>query len=175
MKHKYSSYQHSFIIITSDMPCHICQKTLLNKKALHCKSKIRDNLFLLRFYRKMLSLLFYLILDCLLNVHEVNCKEQVMSCLNFKTMPKQLSLSASSKASIDLLTFQQQQQSQFSTNQQSHQQQQDENNGSFFLNKTNNNSYSNRPRSMDITKYFQVNFHSKYLCLADYKRTSVCN
>ena len=115
----------------------------------------------------MLSLLFYLILDCLLNVHEVNCKEQVMSCLNFKTMPKQLSLSASSKASIDLLTFQQQQQSQFSTNQQSQQQQQDENNGSFFLNKTNNNSYSNRPRSMDITKYFQVKFLFKYLCLVD--------
>jgi hypothetical protein len=117
----------------------------------------------------MLSLLFYLILDCLLNVHEVNCKEQVMSCLNFKTMPKQLSLSASSKASIDLLTFQQQQQSQFSTNQQSQheQQQQDENNGSFFLNKTNNNSYSNRPRSMDITKYFQVKFLFKYHCLVD--------
>jgi len=41
MKHKYLSQlqQHSFVSINSDTSCHICQKSLLNKKALHCKSK----------------------------------------------------------------------------------------------------------------------------------------
>lgn len=93
-------------------------------------------------------------------MHENNCKDQVVSCLNFKTMPKQLSLSGSSKASLDLIAFQQQQQQQQNQLQiPSNQQQQDENNGSFFLNKNNNNSYSSRPRSMDITKYFQVKLY----------------
>lgn len=99
----------------------------------------------------------------MINVHENNCKDQVVSCLNFKTMSKQLSLSGSSKASLDLLAFQQQQQNQSQLS--SNQQQQDENNGSFFLNKNNNNSYSNRPRSMDITKYFQVKLILLYFSL----------
>jgi hypothetical protein len=104
------------------------------------------------------SFVLFFPLDCLLNVHENNCKDQVVSCLNFKTMPKQLSLSGSSKASLDLIAFQQQQQ-QNQLQIPSNQQQQDENNGSFFLNKSNNNSYSSRPRSMDITKYFQVKLY----------------
>lgn len=42
MKHKYSAaqQQHSFVTIQSDAICQVCQKTMLNKKALHCKSKI---------------------------------------------------------------------------------------------------------------------------------------
>ena len=89
-------------------------------------------------------------------MHENNCKDQVVSCLNFKTMPKQLSLSACSKASIDILSLQElQQQSQSNLKHLPQQSEhQNEDNGSFFLNK--NNSYSSRPRSMDITKYFQV-------------------
>ena len=92
----------------------------------------------------------------MLNVHETNCKDQLVSCLNFKAMPKQLSLSASSsKTSVDLATLQQMHQQQQQLNEQQHHD--DANvasNGSFYLNK--NNSYSSRPRSMDITKYFQV-------------------
>lgn len=44
MKHKYSTQiqQHAFIIknINNEAMCDICQKTLLNKKALVCKSKL---------------------------------------------------------------------------------------------------------------------------------------
>lgn len=44
MKHKYSQQQnsqqqHAYKSLITDVHCHICQKSLLNKKALHCKSK----------------------------------------------------------------------------------------------------------------------------------------
>ena len=129
-------------------------------------------------------LFYYLIKkkDCLLNVHENLCKDQVVTCLNFKAMPKQLSLSASSKASLDLITLQhklhqhqhQHQSSQLNLQLPLQQTTIDEtsctatatsttsaeapnsaSSSTFFLNKI-NNSYTNRPRSMDITKYFQV-------------------
>lgn len=42
MKHKYSTGQlqsHSFISVTTDANCHVCHKSMNNKKALHCKRK----------------------------------------------------------------------------------------------------------------------------------------
>lgn len=42
MKHKYSTGQlqsHSFISVTTDANCHVCHKSMSNKKALHCKRK----------------------------------------------------------------------------------------------------------------------------------------
>jgi hypothetical protein len=63
MKQKYSNQlqQHSYVYINSDTTCHICQKSLLNKKALHCKSKA----FIYDFY-------FYLGQKCLRFVYDLN-------------------------------------------------------------------------------------------------------
>ena len=110
----------------------------------------------------------------MLNVHENVCKDQATNCLNYnKGMTKQLSLSASSKASMDLISLQHQLQlqqqpmtSQLQLLPQHHTLDETAphtaagcppsvSGSTFFLNKI-NSSYTNRPRSMDITKYFQV-------------------
>lgn len=49
MKHKYSSQiqQHAFVgkAVTSETTCDTCQKSLLNKKALICKSKNKKKIY----------------------------------------------------------------------------------------------------------------------------------
>ena len=50
MKHKYSNCaaSHSFVALTSaDADCHVCQKSMHNKKALQCKSKTLHLLLML--------------------------------------------------------------------------------------------------------------------------------
>ncbi|CAF0793101.1 unnamed protein product [Brachionus calyciflorus] len=150
IKHKYSTQfqQHAFIVktVNSDFTCDICQKTLLNKKALVCK-------------------------NCQINVHDTQCKDQVSPCLHFKksifsqsksqntSLNMSTSTSSTFKMPLPVETL-------FETKK-------DNNlielstsvttasNGCIIggLN-SNNNSIktisNNRPRSMDISKYFQA-------------------
>ena len=80
-------------------------------------------------------------------MHENLCKDQAVTCLNFKSS-KQFSLSTLNKAGSIILTQQLQQEN-------------DPNGTAFNSNK--NNSYTARPKSMDITKYFQVSLIEVYI------------